>query len=248
MLTSLPSASPDAQVVIGRALKAPADSGDTGSSTGGGAQECDSSSMLDALNALRAEHGASPLSWSADLAQQALDVVAKQADNPSCQFQASGLGWDAGAGAGGRGAMHSGAPSLTCTQRTLWPSLRTSSRSCHTPLPPALPAVCPDVPRRVSGQVDQPGLPGGCGSVEGGECWQQRVLGARQHQVHPVGRSARSARSSLMEVSGTLAALVLSGSLPPPSTPPWQEESKYVASGGGSYVPEAASFTQVGGH
>ncbi len=46
--------------------------------------------MLDALNALRAEHGSPPLSWSSDLAQQALDVVAKQADNPSCQFQASG--------------------------------------------------------------------------------------------------------------------------------------------------------------
>ena len=77
------------QISTGRALKA------------GSAQECDSSAMLDALNALRAEHGSPPLSWSSDLAQQALDVVAKQADNPSCQFQASG----SGGGEGGKGTV-----------------------------------------------------------------------------------------------------------------------------------------------
>ncbi|KAI7836919.1 hypothetical protein COHA_009251 [Chlorella ohadii] len=58
-------------VSTGRALKA------------GTAQECDSSAMLDALNALRAEHGSPPLSWSSDLAQQALDVFSLTAHGES---------------------------------------------------------------------------------------------------------------------------------------------------------------------
>ena len=73
---------------IGRILKAA--SVDSGNGTSSGAQECDSAATLDALNALRAEHDAPPLSWSADLAQQAVDVVRQQADNPSCQFQVRG--------------------------------------------------------------------------------------------------------------------------------------------------------------
>lgn len=96
------------QVTTGRTLHAA--SVDSGSGGSGGAQQCDSAAMLDALNALRAEHGAPPLSWSDDLAQQAVDVARQQADNPSCQFQVrrQQVG-PAGGGAAAGGRMSGGA-------------------------------------------------------------------------------------------------------------------------------------------
>lgn len=222
MLTSLPPASPDGQVVVGRALKAPADSGGTGSSTGGGAQECDSSSMLDALNALRAEHGASLLSWSADLAQQALDVVAKQADNPSCQFQASGVGWEAGAGAGGkrRHAFGCSFPDLCIATAQAQP--------LHVkPLMPPAPChlSCSQFALTSHGESQAKWTSLDCvGAVD---LWRgvsagPSVLGTPRHPMPYLQLCAQYAQhDSLVAVSGTLAALSAVGlNTPTPHTSP----------------------------